>query len=161
MFCFGIATAFSQTKDSTAISLKEVEITGVQSKQFTVGKKIQQLDSLTKQNFINSNLAEILAVNSPVFVKNYGPANLSTSSFRGGNASQTAVLWNGFNIQNNMLGQNDFSQLPNFIFDDIGIEYGGSAGAWGSGAMGGSIHLNNKPKFDKGIYTSINASSVR
>ncbi len=155
MFCFGIATAFSQT-DSSAISLKEVEITGVHSKQFIAGKKIQQFDSLTKQNFNNSNLGELLSVNSPVFIKNYGPGNLSTSGFRGGNASQTAVLWNGFNIQNNMLGQNDLSQLPNFIFDDIGIEYGGSASVWGSGAMGGSIHLNNKPRFNKGMITHLN-----
>lgn len=156
VFFFGIASAFSQTKDSAAITLNEVEITGIQSKQFIVGKKIQQLDSITKQNFNHSNLAEILAVNSPVFVKNYGQGNLSTSGFRGGNASQTAVLWNGFNIQNNMLGQNDFSQLPNFIFDDIGIEYGGSASVWGSGAMGGSIHLTNKARFDKGLRTSLN-----
>lgn len=155
VLCLWTASAFSQTKDST-ISLKEVEITGIQTKQFIAGKKIQQSDSLTKQNFSNSNLAELLAVNSPVFIKNYGPGNLSTSCFRGGNASQTAVLWNGFNIQNSMLGQNDFSQLPNFIFDDISIEYGGSAAVWGSGAMGGSIHLNNKPKFNKGIYTSVN-----
>ncbi len=155
VFCFGIATAFSQT-DSSAISLMEVEITGVQSKQFTAGKKIQQFDSLTKQNFNNSNLGELLSVNSPLFIKNYGPGNLSTSSFRGGNASQTAILWNGFNIQNNMLGQTDFSLLPNFIFDDIGIEYGGSASVWGSGAMGGSIHLNNTPKFNKGMSTILN-----
>lgn len=154
--CFGMATAFSQTSDSSLISLKEVEITGVQTKQFIAGKKVQQFDSLTKQNFSNSNFSELLSVNSPVFVKNYGPGNLSTSSFRGGNASQTAILWNGFNIQNNMLGQNDLSQLPNFIFDDIGIEYGGSAAVWGSGAMGGSIHLNNKAKFNKGVFTSIN-----
>ncbi len=155
VFCFGLATAFSQT-DSSAISLKEVEITGVQSKQFNAGKKIQQFDSLTKQNFNNASLGELLSINSPVFIKNYSPGNLSTSSFRGGNASQTAVLWNGFNIQNNMLGQNDFSILPNFIFDDIGIEYGGSASVWGSGAMGGSIHLNNKPKFNKGMMTILN-----
>lgn len=155
VFSLGIATAFSQT-DSTIISLNEIEITGLQSKQFIAGKKIQQFDSLTKQNFNSSNLGELLSVNSPVFIKNYGPGNISTSAFRGGNASQTAVLWNGFNIQNNMLGQNDLSLLPNFIFDDIGIEYGGSASVWGSGAMGGSIHLNNKPKFNKGMITHLN-----
>lgn len=156
VFCLGISTAFSQTKDSASISLKEVEITAVQAKQFVSGKKVQQFDSLTRQNFITTNVGDLLSVNSPVFIKNYGPGNISTSAFRGGNASQTAVLWNGFNIQNNMLGQNDFSQLPNFIFDDIGIEYGGSASVWGSGAMGGSIHLNNKPKFNKGLTTILN-----
>lgn len=156
VFCFGISVTFSQTKDSIAISLKEIEVPAVQSKEFIAGKKNQQVDSLTKQNFCNSNLGELLSVNSPVFIKNYGPGNISTSAFRGGNASQTAVLWNGFNIQNNMLGQTDFSQLPNFIFDDIGLEYGGTASVWGSGAMGGSIHLNNKPRFNKGMSTTLN-----
>lgn len=156
VFCFGISVTFSQTKDSIAISLKEIEVPAVQSKEFIAGKKIQQVDSITKQNFCSSNLGELLSVNSPVFIKNYGPGNISTSAFRGGNASQTAVLWNGFNIQNNMLGQTDFSQLPNFIFDDIGLEYGGTASVWGSGAMGGSIHLNNKPRFNKGMSTTLN-----
>lgn len=136
--------------------LKEVEITGLQTKQFIAGKKIQSFDSLTKQLFLSTNLGDFLSVNSPLFIKNYGPGNLSTSSFRGGNASQTAVLWNGFNIQNNMLGQSDFSQLPNFIFDNIGIEYGGSASVWGSGAMGGAIHLDSKVKFNKGLTTILN-----
>jgi len=151
----GPASLFSQTKDSSAVKLEEIPIISTQNKQFTAGKKIQRIDSLTKSNFDNANLGDVLSVNSPVFVRNYGPGNISTSSFRGGNASQTAVLWNGFNIQNNMLGQNDLSQVPNFIFDDINIEYGGSASVWGSGAMGGSIQLNNKPKFNKGVTTSL------
>jgi iron complex outermembrane receptor protein len=148
--------SFAQTKDTSSIELNEVPVLTTQNKQFVAGKKTQTFDSLTKQNFNTSNLGELLSVNSPVFIKNYGPGNISSSSFRGGNSSQTAVLWNGFNIQNNMLGEVDFSQIPNFIFDDIGIEYGGSAALWGSGAMGGSIHLNNKARFNKGLITSLN-----
>lgn len=155
MSVFGACHAFSQS-DTASVSLNEIEISGFQSKQFIAGKKNQSFDSLTRQNFYTSNVGELLSVNSPVFIKNYGQGNISTSAFRGGNASQTAVLWNGFNIQNNMLGQTDFSLLPNFIFDDIGIEYGGSASIWGSGAMGGSIHLNNKPRFNKGMVTVLN-----
>jgi vitamin B12 transporter len=158
LFC-GLSS-FSQTGDTSAVTLSEVPVTAAHNKTFTAGKKVQVFDSLTKQNFNSSNLAELLSVNSPVFVKNYGPGNISTSSFRGGNASQTAVLWNGFNIQNNMLGQTDLSQLPNFIFDEIGIEYGGSAALWGSGAMGGSIQLNNKARFNRGISTSLNTGAA-
>lgn len=154
LFCS--VNSMAQTKDTSSVSLLEVSVMATQNKQFVAGKKTQYFDSLTKQNFNSSNLGEMLSVNSPVFIKNYGPGNISTSSLRGGNANQTAVLWNGFNIQNNMLGQVDFSQIPNFIFDDIGIEYGGSAALWGSGAMGGSIQLNNKPKFNKGLSTSLN-----
>lgn len=144
-----------QTKDTAAITLFEVEISSVKTKQFNSSKKNQITDSVTKHNFNLNSIAEFLAVNSHVFIKNYGPASLSSASLRGGNASQAPVLWNGFNIQNPMLGQNDFSQLPVFIFDKASIEYGGSAATWGSGAMGGSIHLNNLAQFNKGFSSTI------
>lgn len=145
----------AQVRDTSAINLGEIVISSVKSKQLNTIKKSQQQDTVTKFNFNTQSLADILTVNSPVFIKNYGPANLSSASFRGGNASQSPVLWNGFNIMNPMLGQNDFSQIPNFIFDNIGIEYGGSAATWGSGVMGGSIHLNNVPQFKKGLHSMI------
>lgn len=146
----------AQSNDSLRVDLNEVTITSIKPKQFNAVKKTQLFDSITAKNFLQQNLSDILSVNSPVFIKNYGPGNLSSAAFRGGNASQSPVLWNGFNIQNPMLGQNDFSQLPVFIFDKIGIEYGGSAATWGSGAMGGSIHLNNNNEFEKGFRTLLN-----
>jgi len=145
----------AQTKDTTTISLHEVEISSVKPKQLNTTKKQQLFDSLTRQNFVQNSIADLISVNSSVFIRNYGPAALSSASLRGGNSSQSPVLWNGFNIQNPMLGQNDFSQLPVFIFDRAGVEYGGSAATWGSGAMGGSIHLNNLPTFNKGFSSSI------
>lgn len=145
----------AQVKDTSAIDLNEITISSVKSKQLNTIKKTRQLDSITKNEFNNLSLSEVLSVNTPVFIKNYGPANLSSASFRGGNASQSPVIWNGFNIMNPMLGQNDFSQLPAFVFDNIGIEYGGSSAIWGSGAMGGSIHLNNVPQFKRGLHSLI------
>ncbi len=155
VFCQMHFLSNAQTKDTTTISLNEVEISSVKPKQFKTTKKQQLFDSLTRQNFIQNSIADLISVNSSVFIRNYGPAALSSASLRGGNSSQSPVLWNGFNIQNPMLGQNDFSQLPVFIFDQAGVEYGGSAATWGSGAMGGSIHLNNLPTFNKGFSSSI------
>lgn len=153
---FIIVTAgISQTKDTGSVNLNEVVISSAQNKHLNTVKKTQLIDTLTKNNFNLQSVSDLLSVNTPVFIKNYGPANLSSAGLRGGNASQTPILWNGFNIQNPMLGQNDFSQLPSFIFDNIGIEYGGSAATWGSGAMGGSIHLNNKAGYSKGFHTLI------
>ncbi len=146
-----------QIKDT--VPLNEIIISTVKAEKFTAGKKNQKIDSLTLQNFANSNLSELLTYNSSVFMKNYGPGNISTSSLRGGNSSQTGVLWNGFNIQNPMLGQNDFSQIPNFIFDNVAIEYGGTAALWGSGAIGGNIQLNNKAKFNRGFTTLLNVGA--
>jgi vitamin B12 transporter len=151
LFC---AQLTAQQNDT--LQLSEVVITSAKAEKLNAGKKVERTDSLTLLNFSNTNLSELLSVNSPVYMKNYGSANLSTSSFRGGNASQTAVLWNGFNIQNSMLGQTDFSQLPNFLFDDIALEFGGSSGLWGSGAVGGSVRLDNQTRFSKGYSTLLN-----
>jgi iron complex outermembrane receptor protein len=101
----------------------------------------------------------VLSLNTPIFIKNYGPGALSTTSFRGGNAAQTAILWNGFNIQNAMLGQSDLTLMPAFLFDNIELEYGGSSSLWGSGAVGGSVHLKNISLFDQGITTSVGAGA--
>lgn len=146
---------FAQTKDTSSVQLHVIEISSVKSKLFFPIKKTTLFDSLTKSNFATQSLSDLLSTNSTVFIKNYGPGSLSSAAFRGGNASQAPVIWNGFNIQNSMLGQSDFSQLPTFIFDNIGIEYGGSSATWGSGALAGSIHLNNKPVFNKGLTTLI------
>lgn len=156
LFLFSSKVSYAQKKDTLSVDLTEIKITSVITKPFGEIKKIQMIDSVNRQNFFTHSIADLLAVNSTLFIKNYGPSALSSVSLRGGNASQTPVLWNGLNIQNPMLGQNDFSQLPSFVFDRAVIEYGGSSALWGSGAMGGSIHLTNKATFNNGLHTLLN-----
>ncbi|MBA3665609.1 MAG: TonB-dependent receptor [Bacteroidetes bacterium] len=141
------------------IALKEVDVTARRLDLSAIGKKTQAIDSTTKQQFVYNSVGDILNLNTPIFIKNYGPGSLSTSSFRGGNASQTAILWNGFNIQSGMLGQIDLALLPSVLFDKITVEYGGSSSVWGSGAVGGSIHLDNTPRFNRGFTTIANLSA--
>ncbi len=137
------------------VSLQKVEVTATKIDLSQIGKKTEKLDTVIKRQFKFNSIADVLSSNSTIFIKNYGPGSIATSSFRGGNASQTAVLWNGFNIQNPMLGQSDLALLPCFLFDNINLEYGGSSHLWGSGAVGGSIHLNNNLLFSKGLTTSL------
>jgi len=148
---FANSNCFAQ-KDT--IALKIVEVVTYKIDLSHVGKKNETIDSTIKEQFKLNSIADVLNFNTPVFIKNYGPGQLATTAFRGGNASQTAILWNGFNIQNAMLGQSDLSLMPSFLFEDIDVECGGSSSLWGSGAVGGSIHLNNKTLFDKGFKTS-------
>ena len=112
----------------------------------SIGKKVEAFDSLTFLRFRAASLGDLLSANSSVFIKDYGSGSIASSSIRGGNAAQTAVLWNGVNINNAMLGQVDFSLLPAFLFDEVRVEYGSSSSLWGSGAVGGSIHLGNRLK---------------
>lgn len=145
-------------KGQDTITLKEVDVKSTRTTLSGIGKKTESIDSLTKRQFIFNSLGDVLSLNTPIFIKNYGPGSLSSTSFRGGSASQTGIIWNGFNIQNGMLGQMDLSLIPSVLFDNISIEYGGSSSLWGSGAVGGSIHLNNKPLFSKGFTTIANIS---
>lgn len=138
------------------VALQNVEITAKKNNLAQVGKKTEVIDSTIKEQFKFNSIADVLSFNTPVFIKSYGPGALSTTAFRGGSAAQTAVLWNGFNLQNAMLGQADLALMPSVLFENIEVEYGGSSALWGSGAVGGSIHLNNKTRFNKGIYTSTN-----
>lgn len=153
LFLLWLCTApVLRAQDTVALGSVEVKVR--KSSLSQIGKKTETLDSAVKQLFRFSSIADALGFNSPVFIKTYGPGGIATTAFRGGNASQTAVLWNGFNIQNAMLGQSDLSQLPLVLFENIEIEYGGSSSLWGSGAVGGSIQLNNRNGFNKGIQTT-------
>jgi vitamin B12 transporter len=138
------------------VSLTNVEVTALKLNNSAIGRKTETIDSLVLKQFRFNSLAEVLSANTPIFIKSYGPGGLATTAFRGGNAAQTAVLWNGFNLQNAMLGQSDLALLPSFLFDRIDIEYGGSSSLWGSGAVGGSIQLNNNLLFNKGFQSTTN-----
>lgn len=141
--------------DST-LQLKEVQIISSRLSDFSSGTKINTIDSLSLSQHSNQNLSNLLMDESSLFIKTYGQGSLATSAFRGGSANHTALLWNGFNINSPMNGQLDLSLIPVNFLDAVAVQYGGSSALWGSGAIGGSIHLNNIAKFNTGITSRIN-----
>lgn len=141
-------------------SLKTKELVGftIQANRlthFTSGNKIQKIDSVVLQRFQTNNLADLLSAHSQVFIKTYGQGSLATSSQRGTGASHTTVLWNGFNLQNPMNGNVDFALLPVFFLDKVAVQYGGGSAVFGSGAVGGAIHLNSSANFDEGLKAEV------
>ena len=125
--------------------LPEVVIKGLLYQPFTAGVKRQQLDSLTLQLQRGQSLANLLQERSTLYIREYGPGQLSTVSFRGTSSNHTAVLWNGLNINSPTLGQTDFSQIPVFALEDVQVQYGSSSALYGSDALGGSIQLQTRP----------------
>lgn len=114
----------------------------------------QELDSsLIKDNNTN-NIGSFLAKNSAITLRSYGVAGISSISMRGGNSNHVAVIWNGFNIQDPLNGGINFFQSSTNFIDEASVQYGGSSAAFGSGAIGGVIHLNNKPTFNNKLYGS-------
>jgi len=102
-----------------------------------------EIDSVLLSQSVNRSLAGLLSKETSVFVKSYGMGSMATVSFRGTAPSHTQVKWNGLKINNPMLGQVDFSQLPVWMIDKAQILHGGSSLVEGSGALGGSIHLQS------------------
>ncbi len=139
--------------------LPEVNITALKIEKSNLGKRTQVFDSSALLLFAHQHLGDLLSNNSSVFIKQYGPGGLNTGSIRGGNAAQTAILWNGINIQNSMLGQTDLSLIPVMLFNETEIEYGGGSSLWGSGSIGGTVHLKNRNLFNKGFRSNLRVQS--
>ncbi len=140
-FLFSGAEKLLAQKDT--ILLAPATITGFAPERFMGGLKVQKIDSTTMNQYRFQNLADVLAYNTSLVFKNYGPGQLSTVSFRGTSASHTAVLWNGLNINSPTLGQSDFSTIPVAGFDQLSVQYGSSASIVGTDAVGGSILLES------------------
>lgn len=125
------------------------------------GQHYELLDSSQLTAYKSQNLAQVLALESTFFIKNYGPSGISTISGRGGTASQTAVLWEGFNLQNNMLGQTDLSLIPIFFVDQVALQYGGGSSFFGNSGVGGALHLssNNFERAGIGLKVQLSGGS--
>ena len=142
-FSFILAYAGGQTLTDT-IQIKEVKVFA-KRKPEEAGLKITRPDSLSLASTLTTSLSELISDYSPVFIKSYGRGSVATASFRGTSASHTQILWNGMNLNSPMRGMADLSLLPVFFADKVWLLHGGSSTIKGSGALGGSINLDNKP----------------
>lgn len=156
--CCFINFIYAQQSDSIKQILSEVTVSDYKTSVFQPSKKNVVIDSFILQKYTTGSLAELLNDQSTIHIKSYGNGNIATTSMRGGNANHTALIWNGLNIQNPMLGQNDLSLISNLLFDKVTVEYGGSSSLWGSGALGGSIQLQNKTMFNTGLHSKLQVS---
>ncbi|HEX6227751.1 MAG TPA: TonB-dependent receptor [Chryseolinea sp.] len=142
--------ANAQIADTTY--LKEVFIYGVPVTTYTTGSKISNLKSGGDVTTLSDKLIDETAF----YLKTYGNNQLSTITIRGTTASQTAVLWNGININSPTLGQTDFSLIPLFLFDEVSLQYGTGSALYGSDAIGGSIMIGQEgPEFKKGFACTV------
>jgi vitamin B12 transporter len=131
-------------------NLAEVQIMGQHHPRFTIGSRETHLDSAYLQVNNAASLADVLQSRTPVYLKTYGNGMLTTISFRGTSASQTAVLWNGFNINLPTLGQTDFSQIPITAVQTVQLQHGSGGANFGTSAIGGAVILSSRPHWQPG-----------
>ena len=126
--------------------LDVVRISDVQLKSFSDSQSVLSLsDSLIREN--QPSLTSLLNYNTVIYFKENGLGMVSSPSFRGTTAQQTAVIWNGININSQLTGQTDFNTITTRDFQNITVRAGGGSALYGSSAIGGSIHLNNELNF--------------
>lgn len=145
MLFLGHATVAQAPLDSIQ-KLDEVILSDVKLSRYASGFKITVLtDSvLTKSPW---SLTDVLRFNSHIYFKENGYGMVSSPSFRGTNAAQTAVVWNGININSQLNGQVDFNTINTSNYNSVEIRSGGGSVQYGSGAIGGSVHLSNALSF--------------
>lgn len=129
-----------------SIALKEVVVSDYQLRKFSDTQSLQKLnDSVIGKN--QASLTSMLNYNSVIYFKENGLGMVSSPSFRGTTAQQTAVIWNGININSQLNGQTDFNTITTRDFSEISVRAGGGSIIYGSSAIGGSVHLNNNLNF--------------
>jgi len=136
-----LIVAFKGLSQADTLYLENIEVSASPLYKYAAGATVKNIQ---KRDY---NLAEAISTQNSIYFKNYGNGQLSTIAFRGTSASQTSVLWNGIPVNSPTLGQTDFSLWPTFLLDEIRLQYGSGGSLYGSGAIGGTVLLDNTPIF--------------
>ena len=154
LFLLGFPTLLFSQSVTDSILLPEIDIFESKEVKHSIGSRLDVINPLILNNSFSESFSDMLQSNSTVYVKSYG--SLSTPSFRGTSASHTLFLWNGIPINPVAAAQSDLLLIPTSSFNNMSISYGGNSTVFGSGSVGGSIHLNNHPIYQKDRQLSLN-----
>lgn len=157
VFLYAIVGTIYSQKDTVVVNLNAFSLSISKVKDFSKGySSILISDSLVQRNI--RSLTDVLKFNSFIYFKENGLGMVSSPSFRGTSASHTAVIWNGININSQLNGQVDFNAISANSYDNIVVRSGGGSVLFGSGAIGGSVHLDNLIEFTEQENHQINAN---
>ncbi len=148
-------------QENKTILLEEVEITSSRLKNFSAGLRVIHIDSAELDKMQHKDLGELLFSKGDLNIRSYGPGSLSTISLRGTSSNHTAVYWNGIKLNLPNIGMADLAMVPLGFVESISIQKGGASSLFGSGNIGGSIIMGNKPVFGqkKSLNVFLSAAS--
>jgi len=155
IFFTGLCFVLSAQEADSVYAIGGVEIRADRISSFSAGIKTERIDSTILSVRQGASIATLLAEQSVVSIRTYGPGGLSTLSMRGTNSAQSGVFWNGINLQQPNIGTTDLSRISSFQFSDISLQSGGASALLGSGVIGGSLHLSNGMRFSSPLQTSV------
>ena len=141
--------ALAPAKDTTLLQDRIAGITVTESlSHYNATRHRFSADSLRALGLPDG--AAVLRRIPGLFVRQAAPGQLATLSYRGGNASQTAIFWNGIPLDSPQLGLTDLSFLSTAAFDQLVLAPGGNTAANGSGAVSGAIDIVSGGTYGEG-----------
>ncbi|WP_293011661.1 TonB-dependent receptor [Mongoliibacter sp.] len=140
------------------LDLKAVEVFTVPVEKYAYGQSLIQVSERDLERFQGQAFTEYLQKQTGLFLRQHGPGMLASLTMRGTSAGHNAVFWNGLPINSPSLGQTDFSILPVGGFDRAEILLGSGGALFGTDAIGGSVHLHTRLKFNQGFQAQVQSN---
>lgn len=129
------------------LELDEVVVADSRLFRFSLGNPIDPIsDSIVSRD--GAVLTNLLRYHSGIYFRENGRGMVASPSFRGTSAAHTAVVWNGININSQLTGQTDFNTIIARNYGSVFVRRGGGSVLYGSGAIGGSVHLMDRFDFE-------------
>ena len=161
-----LALALTLLLNSSADSLRifrapDVVVTstrnGVPSRQSP--SKVVDIDVKQFEALGFSDISDVLSAAGGLFVKDYGPSQLSTISVRGTGSEETLFMMDGVRVNSVQNGLVDLSLIPISQIGSIEIAEGGSSSLFGADAIGGIVNLSTESPTSPGAGVSLGAGS--
>lgn len=149
-------TELVESKPVTELTLDEVVVTATKTaqKRKDVPNTVILKDALDLEDAPARGLGELLANESGLDWRTYGNYGGAAQEIhiRGMGGDATQIFLNGININSPSLGSADLGRLPINSIEKIEVVKGAGSLLYGTGAMGGTVHLLSKnPQHDQVI----------
>jgi iron complex outermembrane receptor protein len=126
--------------------------------KYQSGAKIEKIQSAQFSQAQDGNLEQLLSRTLPIaFKANAG--GLSTIRIRGSAPDHTSLNFGGININSLTLGHSNVSNVPMYLFDNVGVQFGSASSVNGSGSIGGAIHLGLQNNWTKGFKAEVRVAN--
>lgn len=149
LLLFSNSIILSQDLNDT-ITVDEVVIGATKIKKFQAGVKAEKIDAKQFELMQDGNLSDLLSRYTPLSFKSMA-GGLSTIRFRGTSADHTSINFGGINLNSLTLGHSNMSNIPMYLFDEVGLQYGSASAVNGTGSIGGAIYLGLKNQWVDGF----------
>ncbi|HPG34639.1 MAG TPA: TonB-dependent receptor plug domain-containing protein, partial [Lentimicrobium sp.] len=146
-----VLPAFPQEPLSVSDTVVLDEIVSYGSlRKYQAGSKIESIGGEAFSLSKGVDLEQLLAKTLPIAFK-ADAGGLSTIRIRGTGSSHTSVNFGGIDLNSLTLGQSNFSNVPVYLFDNVGVQFGSASSVNGSGSIGGAVHLGLNHNWTNGF----------